>query len=179
MTDALFSSCRLWHTAGMSNQGKHLFFGVGYDPYSKEPINFIETRFHDLSPFSAHEVDIDGVIYKTAEHAYHALRVVPEARAMIMNARSPHDAWRRAQTCKERDQMLPGYDKYALMEKIFRAKLAQHEDVRAVLLESGDRELLKVFDTDYDWGTGADGSGQNNMGKLWMKLRGEIQTTNG
>jgi predicted NAD-dependent protein-ADP-ribosyltransferase YbiA (DUF1768 family) len=35
--------------------------------------------------------------------------------------------------------------------------------------------LLKVYDTDYDWGTGTDGTGQNNMGKLWMKLRDELQ----
>jgi len=167
-----------WHTTCMSNENSNLFFGVGYDPHSKEPINFIETRFHDFSPFSAHEVEVDGIVFKTAEHAYQALRVVPEARPVIMSARSPLDAWREAQKCKERNQLLTGYDKYALMEKIFRAKLAQHADVREVLLESGDRELLKVFDTDYDWGTGADGSGQNNMGKLWMKLRAELQGDN-
>ena len=47
-------------------------------------------------------------------------------------------------------------------------------DVREVLLATRDRELLKVYDTDYDWGTGADGTGENKMGKLWMKLRDEL-----
>ena len=42
------------------------------------------------------------------------------------------------------------------------------------LKESGERELLKVHDTDYYWGTGKDGSGENKMGKIWMKLRSEI-----
>jgi N-glycosidase YbiA len=156
----------------MSNTD-HLFFGVGYQKDSSEPINFLETRFQDLSPFSAHEVEIEGVVYKTAEHAYQALRVIGEARASIISARSPMDAWREGQKCKERNQMLPDLDNYALMEKIFRAKLSQHSDVREVLLESGNRELLKVYDTDYDWGTGVDGTEQNNMGKLWMKLREE------
>ena len=157
----------------MSNTD-HLFFGIDYNPDDTSAINFIETHFNDLSPFSAHEIEIDGVVYKTAEHAYQALRVVPEARKAIMDAHSPMDAWREGQKCKERNELLADYDKYVLMENILRAKLAQHKDVKEVLKATGDRELLKVYDTDYDWGTGADGSGQNNMGKLWMKLRAEL-----
>jgi hypothetical protein len=86
------------------------------------------------------------------------------------------DAWREGQRCKERGKIVAGFDKDALMEKIFRAKLAQHPDIREVLLTTGDRELLKVYDTDYYWGTGADGTGENKMGKLWMKLRQELKT---
>jgi ribA/ribD-fused uncharacterized protein len=114
------------------------------------------------------------VVYKTAEHAYQALRVVPEARQPIVDATSPMNAWRAGQAAKQNDQMLPDFDKLALMERIFRAKLEQQDDVRQVLLATKDRELLKVYDTDYYWGTGADGSGENQMGKLWMKLRQEL-----
>lgn len=158
----------------MSNTD-HLFLGIDFDSGSSEPVNFIETRFHDLSPFSAHEIEIDEVVYKTAEHAYQALRVVPEARDVIMATRSPMDAWREGQKCKTTGQLLADFDKYLLMEKIFRAKLEQHEDIRAVLKITGERELLKVYDTDYYWGTGADGTGENKMGKLWMKLRSELE----
>ena len=48
-----------------------------------EPINFIETRFMYLSPFSAHEVEIDGKVYKTAEHAYQTLRMKTPAQVAI------------------------------------------------------------------------------------------------
>ena len=153
----------------------HLWLGLDWDANSHEPINFLETRIHDLSPFSAHEVELDGVVYKTAEHAYQVLRVVPEARAGVMEARSPMDAWREGHKCKANGQILPDFNKYELMQRIFRAKLEQHDDVRHVLLLTGDRELLKIYDTDYDWGTGVDMSGENNMGKLWMKLRTELQ----
>ncbi|MFM2381384.1 MAG: hypothetical protein RLZZ76_151 [Candidatus Parcubacteria bacterium] len=159
----------------MSNT-EHLFFGIDFDPNSKEPINFLETRLTDLSPFSAHEVEVDGVVFKTAEHAYQALRVIPSARGEVASARSPMDAWRAGQKCKERGEIVPGFDKDVLMEMILRAKLVQHADIREVLLATGDRELLKVYDTDYYWGTGADGTGENRMGKLWMKLREELQT---
>lgn len=152
----------------------HLWLGHDWDENSHEPINFIETSFHYLSPFSAHEVELDGVIYKTAEHAYQALRVVSVARPAVAAAASPMDAWREGQKCKEKGQMLDDYDKYTLMETIFRAKLQQHSDVCEVLKLTGDRELLKVYDTDYYWGTGADGTGENQMGKIWMKLRDQL-----
>lgn len=139
-----------------------------------ESINFVENRWHYLSPFSAHEVELDGVVYKTAEHAYQALRMKSEVQPKIKEATSPLEAWRRAQECKKFGELDETVDKDELMEKIFRAKLAQHPDIREILRESGDRELLKVYDTDYYWGTGADGSGENKMGKLWMKLRKEI-----
>ena len=152
----------------------HLFFGNDFDADSSEPINFLETKFMDLSPFSAHEVEIDGVIYKTVEHAYQALRVCKEKRTVIMNAHSPMDAWREGQKCKAAGELVEGFDKLALMEQIFRVKLDQHPDVVAVLTATRERELLKVYDTDYFWGTGADDSGENQMGKLWMKLRSEL-----
>ncbi len=140
-----------------------------------EPINFVETRWSFLSPFSAHEVEVDGVVYKTTEHAYQALRMVPHAREQIMQAKSPMDAWRLAQVCKEKGELDGVCDKDLLMEKIFRAKLEQHQDIKDILLESGVRELLKVYPTDYYWGAGADGTGENKMGKLWMKLREELK----
>ncbi|MBL4644623.1 MAG: NADAR family protein [Candidatus Pacebacteria bacterium] len=61
------------------------------------------------------------------------------------------------------------------MEELFRTKIKQHPDIVVVLKESGERELQKIYDTDYYWGTGHDGSGKNKMGKLWMKLRDELQ----
>ena len=130
-----------------------------------ESINFVEDSWHYLSPFSAHEVEIDGKVYKTAEHAYQALRMVPEVRELVEKTTSPKDAWRIAQKFKEDGKLDSHHDKDALMEKIFRAKLAQHPDIKEILLESGDRELLKVYPTDYYWGTGADGSGGKQDGE--------------
>ncbi len=141
-----------------------------------EPINFIETRFHFLSPFSAHRIEIWGETFATAEHAYQASRILPgPERETIKNTGSPLEAWREGQKYKDRPEFaVLNFDKAAVMEEIFRAKLAQHSDIRDILKESEDRELLKVWDTDYYWGTGKDGSGQNVMGKLWMKLRAEL-----
>lgn len=140
-----------------------------------EPINFVESRWHYLSPFSAHEIEIAGVVYKTAEHAYQSLRMVSTVQQKIRDTKSPLDAWRLAQVYKTQGFLDVTVSKDELMEKIFRAKIEQHPDIKEILLESKGLELHKVYDTDYYWGTGSDGSGQNRMGKLWMKLRDELE----
>lgn len=132
----------------------------------------------DLSPFSAHRIRIWGEVFPTLEHAYQASRIKPgPERDAIKSASSPMDAWREGQKHKNNpDLQVSNFDKDAVVEELFRAKLSQHPDISAVLKESGDKELLKVYDTDYYWGTGADGSGENRMGKIWMKIRDELNT---
>jgi len=146
------------------------------DLTSNEPINFIENIFHYLSTFSAHQLKVEGATYPTLEHAYHALRIKPGVeRDEIVRATSPLAAWRLAQNYKNRSSLkLADLNKAELMEKLMRLKLEQHTDIKEVLLVSGNRGLLKVFGTDFYWGTGNDGSGENVMGKLWMKLRSEF-----
>lgn len=141
-----------------------------------DPINFLENRFHYLSPFSAHRIEIWGEVFPTVEHAYQAAKIKPGVeRDAIKNAPSPLDAWRLGQKYKNNpDLRVSDFDKDVVMEELFCAKMQQHPDIVKVLKESGDSELLKFIDTDYYWGTGKDRTGQNQMGKLWMKLRDEI-----
>ncbi len=140
-----------------------------------DPIYFTETRFQYLSPFSAHRIEIWGEVFSTVEHAYQAARIKPGAeRDVIKNAASPLEAWRQGQKYKN-DPVLSivDFDKFAVMEELFRAKIHQHPDIVEILKESGERDLIKNVETDFYWGIG-DGSGQNQMGKLWMKLRKEL-----
>lgn len=60
-----------------------------------------------------------------------------------------------------------------VVEEILRAKIAQHSEAREALRESGHEYIVEDSPTDYFWGEGADGSGQNMFGRLWMKLRDE------
>ncbi|MEY2664906.1 MAG: hypothetical protein RLZZ480_11 [Candidatus Parcubacteria bacterium] len=151
-----------------------IFLGEDFSEDAAESINFLETRINDLSPFAALEVAIDGTVYKTAEHAYQALRVPLEQRQSIIDANSPLEAWREGQKCKATGQQL-AKDKDGLMENIFRAKLEQHPYLKEVLIRTGQKELVKIMPTDLYWGTTSTGEGQNKMGKLWMKLRSELQ----
>ena len=85
------------------------------------------------------------------------------------------DAWREGQRLKKDPKLrVLDFAKDDIMEELLRAKASQHSDIVDILRESADRMLLKNFDTDYHWGTGHDGSGRNQMGKIWMKIRSEL-----
>jgi len=47
--------------------------------------------------------------------------------------------------------------------------------MRDLLLETGEKELLENSPVDAYWGVGPTGDGLNHLGKLWMKLRDELQ----
>ena len=142
----------------------------------ESPINIVESLFAYLSPFSAHQVHVWGETFATVEHAYQSARLVPGSeREEVKNAPSPLAAWKLGVKYKRDPNVRnPVFDKDAVMEELCRAKLAQHSDIAEILKESGQRGLLKIYHSDYYWGTGADGSGENQLGKLWMKLRSEL-----
>ena len=55
------------------------------------------------------------------------------------------------------------------------AKFTQHERLTKMLLDTGDRKLVEHTTRDSYWGDGGDGSGQNRLGKLLMKLKEELR----
>jgi ribA/ribD-fused uncharacterized protein len=140
------------------------------------PINFIESVWHYLSPFSAHQIEIWGETFATVEHAYHWKRYRnPQVKKELKTAKSPVACLDISRQYRENKELLdPAFNKDAVMEELFRAKMAQHPHIIEILKLSGTRGFLKEIPDDNYWGTGPDGSGQNRMGKLWMKLRSEL-----
>jgi ribA/ribD-fused uncharacterized protein len=140
------------------------------------PIKFYTPEFYVFNNFSAHAIEFRGKLYPTCEHAYQAAKCTdnPQGQETIRSARSPLEAKRLAnetyKAARDRDW---GNKKVAVVEEILRAKLAQHQEARDALRESGTEDIVEDSPTDYFWGEGADGSGQNMLGKLWMKIRDE------
>ncbi len=130
-----------------------------------------------LSNFSAHSVEIDGTPWATVEHYYQAMKF----------AGTPHeDAVRLAPAPmiaktlgNDRSHPLRAdWDavKDDVMRRGVRAKFAQHADIRAVLLGTGDETLIEAAPNDYYWGCGADGTGRNMLGKVLMEVRDELRS---
>jgi ribA/ribD-fused uncharacterized protein len=137
------------------------------------PITFYTPDFYIFNNFSAHAVEFRGKLYPTAEHAYQAAKCTdPQGKEEILSARSPLLA---KELANERYRAVrdPDWDgkKLAVVEEILRAKLAQHAEAQDALRRSGVEAIVEDSPTDYFWGSGADGSGQNMLGKIWMKIR--------
>ena len=136
-------------------------------------IKFYTPKFYVFNNFSAHAIEFRGKLYPTGEHAYQATKCTdPVGREAIRNARSPLEAKKLAnETYKSARDPDWGNKKVAVVEEILRAKLAQHPEAQDALRECGDEEIVEDSPTDYFWGVGADGSGENMLGRLWMKIR--------
>jgi ribA/ribD-fused uncharacterized protein len=140
-------------------------------------IRFYTPEFYVFNNFSAHAIEFRGKFYPTCEHAYQAAKCTnPQVQEEIRHARSPLEAKRLANE-KYRAAKDPqwGRKKVGVVEAILRAKLAQHPEAQEALRKSGHEEIVEDSPTDYFWGEGSDGSGQNMLGKIWMKLRAETQ----
>jgi len=62
-----------------------------------------------------------------------------------------------------------------VMRRAVRAKFEQNPDIRAILLGTGDEELIEDALNDDYWGRGAEGTGKNMLGKILMEIRGELR----
>ncbi len=141
----------------------------------------LEKFFIYFSPYTAHAIKIDGVVYPTVEHAYQCARykdqkIIEEIKA----ARSPVKAWEVS--CKYKHLQIPEFKKeeykLAVMKKLMRLKTEQHDEVRKALLDSKDLKIVKHITTyppgDGFWDDGEDGKGENQMGRIWMEIREEL-----
>lgn len=129
-----------------------------------------------FSNFSAHGIKRNGVWWPTSEHYFQAQKF----------AGTPHeDVIRHAKTPKQaaemgRDRSRPLREDWEqvkddIMRDAVRQKFRSHQDIRQILLDTGDQELIEDAPSDYYWGRGADGSGKNRLGKILMEIRQELR----
>lgn len=128
-----------------------------------------------LSNFWEASVTYQGLTYGNNEAAFQAQKCMTEAAKKDFTTLSPGAAKRMGR----RVQLRPDWEavKVPIMEEIVRAKFSQHEDLKALLLATGDA-LIEEGNTWHDtfWGVDAkSGRGQNHLGKILMKIRDELQ----
>lgn len=132
-----------------------------------------------FSNFSRHGFELDGKYWKTSEHYFQAQKF----------AGTPHEETvRRAETPKKaatlgrnRDFPLRSDWEQIKDDIMFRAvlkKFQTHADIREILLNTGDAELVENAPGDYYWGSGQDGTGQNKLGKILMQIRAQLRADN-
>lgn len=124
-------------------------------------------------------VTFDGVEYPTAEHAYQAGKARKEAvRDWILSAPSPSLVAMAAHGLYTWD-IAPNWSKtkFARMKGVLLAKYSQHEDLKQLLLGTGNARLVESATVDNAvnrlWGE-VNGVGKNMLGTLLMEVREEL-----
>lgn len=118
--------------------------------------------------------------FATAEHAYQAGKAKrPEVQKWLLNAPTPSLVAMAAHGLYTWE-IMPNWSelKFDRMRKVLRAKFSQHEDLREILLSTGDARIVEVGRVDSPvnrtWGE-INGRGQNMLGVLLMELREDLK----
>ena len=135
-----------------------------------------------LDNFSAFGLEMDGEYFQTSEHAFQYLKFVntnKEIAERIKKSFSPNEARIIAHKNKERRLHNWAEVKYKNMEKVLRLKVEQNPIVKDVLLNTKNYIIAEnCIDEDVDWGLDNNGKGENNLGKIWIKIRDGIKGDN-
>jgi ribA/ribD-fused uncharacterized protein len=143
-----------------------------------EIIHFYSTsdEYGCFSNFAAYPIELDGKRWPTSEHYFQAQKFEElEHREAIRQTNSPMQAARMGRDRKKK--LRPDWEsvKVSIMTEAVRAKFAQHEALRLILLGTGDVKLVEHTANDSYWGDGGDGSGKNMLGQILMQVRVELR----
>ena len=143
------------------------------------PIEFYRERdlpYGCFSNFSKHSITISGQPWQTVEHYFQAQKFagIPQEHA-IQIAPDPMRAKIMGNSCDF--PLRADWDavKDAVMYEAVLAKFSQHEDIKAVLLGTGDETIIEAAYNDSYWGWGPDKRGQNKLGLTLMQVRDELR----
>jgi ribA/ribD-fused uncharacterized protein len=132
--------------------------------------------YGELSNFASFPITVGKRRWPTSEHYFQAQKFAARAdQEEIRGAKTPMLA---AQMGRDRRRKLRRdweSVKLGVMREAVRAKFTQHEDLRALLLGTGDARLVEHTENDDYWGDGGDGSGKNMLGRILEALRTELR----
>ncbi|GJJ10241.1 hypothetical protein Clacol_004467 [Clathrus columnatus] len=154
----------------------------GFQVPSRSQISFYERGqpYYEFTNFSDHPIRYDGKDYPTAEHLFQSLKFEDNTLIELIRTQlTPRAAFETAQ--KYNTMIRPGwYDKQLnikMMEKTVLLKFTQHQDLKKLLIGTGDAVLKENSPIDRFWGIGSDGRGENHLGLVLMRIRALLKNT--
>lgn len=136
----------------------------------------VSGEFGCFSNFAPYPIRVAGKRWPTSEHYFQARKFENvEHQEEIRQEKSPMIAARLGRDRKKKLRSDWESVKDAMMREAVRAKFTQHDDLRAILLSTGDATLIEHTKNDAYWGDGGDGSGKNRLGRILMEVRVELR----
>lgn len=134
--------------------------------------------YGEFSNFAAYPIRLDGKTWPTTEHYFQAQKFIetdPAHAAAIRKATSPGLAARLGRDRKHPLRRDWESVKDDVMRRALAAKFEQYDELRALLLATGDEPLVEHTANDAYWADGGDGSGKNMLGQLLVELRERLR----
>jgi len=132
--------------------------------------------YGSLSNFSPHGIEMDGNWWPTVEHYFQAQKFHDaEYREKIRTVSNPKQAKSLGRSRKLPIRTDWEEVKDEIMYQACLKKYQTHREVRELLLATADEELIENAPSDYYWGCGRTGTGQNKLGQILMRVREELR----
>ena len=118
----------------------------------------------------------NGIYYKTVEHYYQAMKFPEgEIREKIIKAKTPKEASNIG-----RDKNNIRIDNFKriknkVMYDGILEKFRQNRNIAYKLIETRNEKIAEATIDEYYWGIGKDKTGENNIGKILVKVRKQIK----
>ncbi len=130
-----------------------------------------------FSNFAKKPFTLDGQEYISVENYFQSQKfadTAPEYAEQIRNQKNP--ALTRVMGKTKKHPIRADWEdvKLDIMRRGLVAKFQAHTDLKDLLVGTGAARLEEESAVDSFWGIGADGTGENQMGKLLMDVRAEL-----
>lgn len=125
-----------------------------------------------LANYSNHGFYKNGIYYKTVEHYYQSEKYDdPVIKQRIIDASTPKEASIIGRDKNNiRKSNFKDIKKQVMLDGILE-KFRQNKDILYKLIETRDEKIEENTIDEYYWGIGKDRSGENNIGKILVKVR--------
>ncbi|NEP13375.1 MAG: NADAR family protein [Symploca sp. SIO2C1] len=139
----------------------------------------VDEPYGCFSNFSPHPIQLEGLSWPTVEHYYQSQKFVgtkdEKLISVIRGVQTPTEA---AAIGRDPNHTLcPDWEqrKMEVMWQGVVKKFLTHTDIQTILLNTGEELLIENSDRDYFWGCGQDKTGENQLGKMLMRVRQQIR----
>ena len=133
--------------------------------------------YFEFTNFAAYPIHLDGEQWPTTEHYFQAQKFIGTPYLKYIGTlQTPRDAFSLSRESQVSQWLRSDWEqvKQDIMYKALLAKFSQHSNLRAMLLGTGEKKLIEHTSNDSYWGDGGNGTGQNHLGRLLMKVRSEL-----
>ncbi|VVB53286.1 Uncharacterised protein [uncultured archaeon] len=143
-------------------------------------MEWVKNWFSNMLPADKALVDEMGIQYHSTENYYQAAKMPDRERRIKIANMSSRDSKRAVRTKEFRitPEQWAEFEtrKLQVMEDALRQKFAPGTSWYAQLVATGDEEIVEWNNwNDRYWGKTLDGVGENNLGKLLMKIRADLK----
>lgn len=138
----------------------------------------VSDEFGEFSNFAPYPIKVGGKVWPTSEHYFQAQKFEDGSyREKILRAKTPSVAARLGRDRKMKLRRDWESVKVGIMRQALEAKFTQHENLKELLLSTGDLRLVEHTVNDAYWGDGGDGKGKNMLGRLLEQVREWLRST--